>query len=65
MNKILIVFVIAIGVSYGAHATCPSGYTEIQMENAVLVDGDTCPNGTEEYYSIDNQCTADIYPGGE
>ncbi len=61
MRRLLFVL-LALPMGVVAHAACPSGFEEIQMENAILTDtGGVCPSGQASYYHIDEMCTGNLY----
>ncbi len=66
MKKIISVFIIAIACASVAHADCPTGYEEIQMENITLTEsGGQCSGDAMAYYQIDELCNANIIENAE
>ncbi len=59
MKRILIV-IFTGAICTSAHAACPNGFTEIQMENTVLSET-SCAAGQASYYHIDEMCTGNLY----
>ncbi len=61
MKKIYLCLFITVFAA-SANAACPTGYTEVHMENMVYVDsGASCPANTVVYYEIPDICNAHIH----
>ncbi len=59
MKRILIA-IFACAICTSAHAACPDGFEEIQMENTTL-SNTSCAAGQASYYHIDEMCTGNLY----
>ncbi len=60
MKRVMSVFMCLVGAQ-SAYAACPSGWSEVPMENFIVSNTSSCPDGMISYYHVSDQCNANIY----